>query len=161
MSSPNLQVLNLLLERASAERDAALQALQGALSQARAAHAQRGQLTGYREDYQQRWTQTFSRAPSTMDIVGCYQSFGQRLDQAITSQNHVTEHADQRVARARTALADAELRVASVRKLIERRLAQSRQQAERLEQRHADEFAARVHLQQRTSASALPSLGRL
>lgn len=155
MSIANLQVLNLLLDRAGADRDAAVQALQAAVSQAQAARAQHGQLAGYREDYQQRWTQAFSRAPSTMDIVGCYQSFGQRLDQAVTSQGHVAQHADQRVERARAAVAEAELRMASVRKLIERRQAEQRLRTQRQEQRTADEFAARVHRQRGLEAHPL------
>jgi flagellar FliJ protein len=147
MSAHSPQVLNILLERAAAERDAAALALQAALAQAAAARSQHGQLADYRQDYQQRWTQTFVRGASTMDIVGCYQSFSQRLDQAVSSQSQIAAHADQRVERARAAVTAAELRVASVRKLIERREAEQRQQHARQEQRAADEFAARVHRQ--------------
>ena len=112
--------LSLLLERAQAERDAAAQALHAATAQAEAARAQHGELTGYRQEYQQRWTQSFAQA-TTMDIVGCYQSFGQRLSQAVDTQGHVAQHADQRQDRARDALRQAELRVAALRQLIKRR----------------------------------------
>jgi flagellar FliJ protein len=137
--------LSLLLERAEAERDAAAQALHAASAQAQAARHQHGELAGYRQEYQQRWTQQFARS-TTMDIVGCYQNFGQRLDQAVTTQGHVAQHADQRQDRARDALRQAELRVAALRQLIKRREAEAQRADERREQRSADEFAARAHL---------------
>ncbi|HEY0954431.1 MAG TPA: flagellar export protein FliJ [Roseateles sp.] len=143
--------LSLLLERAEAERDAAAQALHAACAQAQAARHQHGELTGYRQEYQQRWTQQFANA-TTMSIVGCYQNFGQRLDQAVTSQGHVAQHADQRQERARDALRQAELRVAALRQLIKRREAETQRADERREQRATDEFAARAHL--RRSAHA-------
>lgn len=143
--------LSLLLERAEAERDNAAQALHAASAQAQAARAQHGELAGYRQDYQQRWTQSFAQA-TTMDIVGCYQSFGRRIDQAVDTQSHVANHADQRQNRARDALREAELRVAALRQLIARRQAEAAKADQRREQRASDEFAARVHL--RRSAHA-------
>lgn len=143
--------LSLLLERAENERDAAAQALHAASAQAQAARAQHGELAGYRQEYQQRWTQSFAQA-TTMDIVGCYQSFGRRIDQAVDTQNHVANHADQRQNRARDALREAELRVAALRQLIARREAEAAKAAQRHEQRAADEFAARAHLR-RTAAA--------
>jgi flagellar FliJ protein len=137
--------LSLLLERAEAERDAAAQVLHAASAQAQAARVQHGELAGYRQEYQQRWTQQFARS-TTMDIVGCYQNFGQRLDQAVTSQGNVAQHADQRQERARDALRQAELRVAALRQLIKRREAEAQRADERREQRATDEFAARAHL---------------
>ena len=106
MSSPNsssLQTLSILLERAEAERDEALKAWQQEQLRAAQAREQAGQLTQYRVDYQQRWSQHFARQ-GTMDIVGCYQNFGGKLDQAIDSQGQVSRHADVRVERARTML---------------------------------------------------------
>ncbi|PTT84708.1 flagellar export protein FliJ, partial [Pelomonas sp. HMWF004] len=143
--------MGLLLERAEGERDAAAQGLHAAIAQAQAARHQHGELTGYRQDYQQRWTQTFAQA-TTMNIVGCYQSFGHRLDQAVDTQGHVANHADQRQVRAREALRQAELRVAALRQLIARRQAEADKVVQRREQRATDEFAARAHL--RRSAQA-------
>ncbi len=152
MSASQLSVLNLLLERAGAERDAALGDLRAALGQAQAARAQAGQLLDYRHGYRERWTQNFSQR-TTMEIVGCYQSFGQRLDHAVDSQGHIAAHADQRVERARSALAAAELRVASIRKLIERRQLEAQHARQRQEQHANDEFAARVHASRSAAAS--------
>ncbi|MDR7334970.1 flagellar export protein FliJ [Roseateles asaccharophilus] len=143
--------LSLLLERAEAERDAAAQALHAASAQADAARHQHGELAGYRQEYQQRWTQQFASG-TTMSIVGCYQNFGQRLDQAVDTQGHVARHADQRQDRARDALRQAELRVAALRQLIKRREAEAQRANERREQRAADEFAARAHLRRMAHA---------
>jgi flagellar FliJ protein len=147
--------LTLLLERAANERDAAAQTLQAAQAQAHAARHQHDQLHSYREEFQLRWTGNFTQRAAAMDIVGCYQSFGQRLDQAVNSQGHVAHSADNRADHARQALLAAELRVAAIQKLIERRKLEQRQAAERLEQRQSDEFAARVHALRTASSSPL------
>lgn len=89
-----------------------------------------------------------------MDIVACYQSFGQRLNQAVDTQGHVAQHADQREERARDALRQAEMRVAALRQLIKRREAEAKAAADRREQRIADEFAARAHLHRSLHAHA-------
>ncbi len=151
MSATATDTLSLLLERAESERDAAAQALNAATAQAQAARAQHGELAGYRQEYQQRWTQSFAQA-TTMDIVACYQSFGQRLNQAVDTQGHVAQHADQRQTRARDALRQAELRVAALRQLIARRQAEAAKAAQRREQRATDEFAARAHLRRAAHA---------
>lgn len=145
MSSSATDTLSLLLERAEGERDAAARTLHTAGLQAQAARAQHGELSGYRQDYQHRWTQSFTQS-ATMEIVGCYQSFSRRLDQAVDTQGHVANHADQRQARAREALREAELRVAALRQLIARRQAEATKVLQRREQRDSDEFAARAHL---------------
>jgi flagellar protein FliJ len=145
MSASATDTLSLLLERAERERDAAARALHTAGLQAQAAQAQHGELSGYRQDYLQRWTQSFARG-TTMNIVDCYQSFGQRLDQAVCTQGHVASHAEQRQVRAREALREAEMRVAALRQLIARRQAEAAKAAQRREQRTSDEFAARAHL---------------
>jgi flagellar FliJ protein len=143
--SSNLQTLNILLERAEAERDEAQKALQEAQFRAAQAREQAGQLTQYRVDYQQRWSQQFARQV-TMDIVGCYQNFGGKLDQAIDSQGIVSQHADVRVERARAMLVEKEMRAAAISKLIERRLLESGRAAQRQEQKQTDEQAARASL---------------
>ncbi len=151
MSASSTDTLGLLLERAEGERDGAAQALHAAMAQAQAARAQHGELSGYRQDYQQRWTHSFTQS-TTMDIVGCYRSFGQRLDQAVDTQGHIAQHADQRQERARDALRQAELRVAALRQLIARRQAEAAKLAQRREQRASDEFAARAHLRRMAAA---------
>ncbi|WP_423601179.1 flagellar export protein FliJ [Roseateles sp. MS654] len=143
MSSSNLQALTVLLERAEAERDEALRLLQEAQARANAARHQHDQLAQYRTDYRTRWTQEFAQR-TTVHILGCYQNFGQRLDQAIGQQSGIADYADQRLSAARDMLRERELRVASVRKLIERRRAETLRTQMRQEQRATDEQAARA-----------------
>lgn len=143
MSSSNLQALTVLLERAEAERDDALKHLREAQARADAARHQHDQLNQYRQDYRDRWSQEFATR-TTVQILGCYQNFGVRLDQAIGQQSGIAEYADQRLVAARDVLREREMRVASVRKVIERRRAESMHRQMRQEQRATDEQAARA-----------------
>jgi len=143
MDTNNLQTLSVLLEHAETERDEALRDLQDASNRADQARAQADQLEQYRRDYQLRWNSEFSRQ-GTMDIVMCYQSFGSRLDQAISHQSQVVQHADSRVTIARELLTQRELRVLSVRKLIERRRQEMLGRLARQDQKSTDEQASRA-----------------
>jgi flagellar FliJ protein len=147
------QSLGTVLQHAEKERDQAQAALRRAEEHARRAQAQAEQLQGYRADYQRRWTQQFSRQ-GTMDIVQCYQSFTQRLDEALTQQTTLATHAGATVERLRQALLAAETRVASVRKLIERRQAEQRLAHDRREQRQTDETAQQIRWRQVQAAQA-------
>ena len=66
MSASSTDTLGLLLERAEGERDGAAQALHAAMAQAQAARAQHGELSGYRQDYQQRWTHSFTQSTTCL-----------------------------------------------------------------------------------------------
>ncbi|NRF68502.1 flagellar export protein FliJ [Aquincola sp. S2] len=134
--------LSTLLEHAEAERDAAITVLRNAEAAAAHAQAQAEQLQTYRSQYQQRWSTQFRQAGS-IELLQCYQGFGQRLDQAITQQSHTAAQAQNRVAQARAVLLEREQRVAAVRKLIERRGQEQRRVDDRREQRSTDEAASR------------------
>jgi flagellar FliJ protein len=139
----SLQTLNLLAERITAERDAAQTALAECIQRATQARNTAGELNQYRHDYEQRWGRQFAQA-GTMDIVQCYQNFSGRLSEAIRSQAQLAAQAESRVEAARTALLAVEMRLAAVKKLIERRVAEMQLHAQRQEQKASDEFAARV-----------------
>lgn len=136
------QSLTTLLDHAEAERDAALNALRNAEAGAAAAQAQLEQLQDYRTQYQQRWSAQF-RQSGTIEVLQCYQGFGQRLEQAITQQSQIAAQAESRLQQARTLLLEREQRVAAVRKLIERRQQEQLRIAGRREQRSTDEAAQR------------------
>ncbi len=140
---PALDPLMTLLGQAERERDGALAQLQRAIDAHRAAKAQADQLVAYRGEYEARFKDQFQRN-SSIGILQCYQGFSARLSQAIEQQQQITVRADQRMMQDRIALADHEMRVASVRKLLERRLREIRQAADRREQKQTDEFAARA-----------------
>ncbi len=140
-----LQPLLALLALAEAERDRSLAECRQAARAAEIAAQQADQLIGYRSDYEQRWTTRF-RTEGTMPVVHCYQGFMNRLGQAVSHQDQVIRTAAERLAAAEQSLRQHELRVASVRKLIERREQEMRLSADRREQKSTDEFAARAAL---------------
>jgi flagellar protein FliJ len=135
--------LNTLLEQAEAERNHALAAFNQTRARCDAAREQALQLDSYLADYQQRWSAQFARG-AALEIVRCYQGFAGRLDTAIAQQAQAVTLAQAAQARAGDTLTAHELRVASVRKLIERRVNAERQVADRREQKNADETAMRM-----------------
>jgi flagellar FliJ protein len=143
MSLESLTTLNLLLDRATQERDRLAGELRRGEDVALRARRQGEQLSTYRGEYLQRWGQQFGRG-GAIEIVHCYQSFMQRLDEAVSQQQRQVDAAEQGVAAVRQLLLQAELRVASVKKLIERRQAEARRLEERRDQRQTDETAQQL-----------------
>lgn len=138
----DLQPLLILLGQHDKQRDAARLEHQRAVAAAVAAEAQAAQLADYRREYEQRWKTEFARE-GKIEVVHCYQSFNQRLSLAVDQQAHAVKIAAAQAEHAMTRLAEAEMRCASVRKLIERRTLEQRLAADRREQKQSDEFAAR------------------
>jgi len=156
MNNPSLDPLMALLGQAERERDASLAAMQRAVEAHQAAQAQAEQLVAYRGEYEARFKEQFSRK-SSIDILQCYQGFSARLGQAIDQQQNIAGHAALKLEQARETLRDQEMRVVSVRKLLERRVTELRQMADRRDQKQTDEFAARAawnNLQQRPLSPA-------
>ena len=139
----DLQPLTILLGQSERQRDAALAEHQRAQLASDAAAAQAEQLRTYRREYEQRWSAQFARR-GQIELVHCYQSFMERLTQAVEQQARMAEPAAQRLAQALAALHAAEMRCASVRKLIERRVLEQRAATERREQKQTDEAATRA-----------------
>jgi flagellar FliJ protein len=155
MSNPSIDPLMALLGQAERERDSAKALLQQASDHARAAQSQAEQLVAYRGEYEARAREQFSQN-SSVSILQCYQGFSSRLSQAIDQQQQIALHAERKVEQAREGLVQQEMRVASVRKLLERRLTEQRLAADRRDQKQTDEFAARAawaQLQQRSVAA--------
>ena len=138
-----LQSLQVLLQREQQQCDAAQTALRRADDGARRAREQRDQLLGYRGEYQARWTAQFHQG-GTMDILMYYRSFMQRLDQAVALQTRQAELGELQLAQARRELMESERRVASVRKLIERRAAELAHAGRQRDQKQTDEQAQRM-----------------
>ena len=138
----SLQPLTALLAQAERERDDAWTQAQCAGEAEAAAAAQADQLVTYRREYEQRWSAQF-KTEGRIELVHCYRGFMDRLTQAVQQQQRVAAQAAQRHQQARAALAEQELRVASVRKLIERRRQELRISADRVEQKETDEFGSR------------------
>ena len=151
---PELHALTLLLGQNERQRDAAIAEHLRALAASRAAVAQAEQLRTYRQEYELRWQARFS-VEGWIELVVCYQGFMERLTQAVAHQARLVEQAALQVERAMAALTAAELRCASVRKLIERRTHEHRIAGERRDQKQSDEFAARAAWNRRTATGQL------
>lgn len=151
-----MQPLLTLLAQTERERDDALSAHQRTVATHQAAVAQAEQLVAYRREYEQRWGEQFSRQGS-IELVRCYQSFTTRLTQAVDHQQRAAQFAAQQVEAARETLLEHEVRVASVRKLIERRMQEAQLGSDRRDQKITDEFAARAAWN-RASALGAPRL---
>lgn len=141
-----LHALNLVLERATQERDRLAAELRRCEEQLARAREQGLQLVEYRSEYTQRWSMRLGHG-SSIEIVHCWHSFRQRLDEALQQQQRQIEHADRSTGEMRQRLLQAELRVAAIAKLIERRRAELVRTQSRHEQRQTDETAQRVALQ--------------
>jgi flagellar protein FliJ len=139
-----MSALHTLLAQAEAERDQARVALRRAEEQLNRQRAQADQLLAYRSEYQRRWGGQFAER-GAIEIVHCYQSFMQRLDEALLQQRQQSEAAAAQAERLRATLLSTEMRVASVRKLLERRQIELRRVQDRREQRQNDEAAQQLH----------------
>jgi flagellar protein FliJ len=136
--------LATLLELAERQRDAARSALMQAENHSNRALAQLDQLVAYQADYRARAPGTAGLA-APIELLRCHQGFMGRLDQALMQQREAVRNADLALHRGRQQLQQAELRVASVKKLIERRQAERSRAEARREQRHSDESAMHQH----------------
>lgn len=143
-----------LLEQAENERDAALARLRQADEAAQQARSQAEQLHAYREDYRRRAPALHGKAAS-IELVRCHQGFMQRLDQAIEQQRGQLAKLEQNAVAQRETVLEREIRVASVKKLIDRRADEARRHAARIEQRHTDETALRASLARPSEMGAL------
>jgi len=152
-----MDTLITLLEQAEAERNQALATFNHTRARCDAARHQALQLEAYRAEYRQRWSAQFAQG-AALEIVRCYQAFADRLEVAIAQQAHAVAQSQTAQVRAGDALSAHELRVASVRKLIERRVLAERQANERREQKADDEHAMRMSLAANGRRGALPGV---
>lgn len=135
-----METLALLLKHAEDERDRSMATFQTATVNQSSALAQLDQLLNYRRDCETRWQGQFTQQ-GQMELVRSYHGFMIRLTQAVEHQQLSVKQAAERLAAARAALRERELRVASVHKLIARRQLRVRSDAARREQKLNDERA--------------------
>ena len=139
----SLHPLTTLLAQTERERDLALADHLRAQTAHSTAEAQTEQLLSYRSEYEQRWRKQFA-SEGKIELVRCYQGFMERLSQAVEQQARTAEHTAQQAERAGNELRSVEVRCASVRRLIERRVRDLRADADRREQKQSDEQSARA-----------------
>jgi flagellar protein FliJ len=141
-----METLATLLDQAEQQRNIALAAFNQSRARRDEARTQARDLETYRNDYTSRWHGQFQRG-AALEVLRSYHQFAARLELAISQQAHALAVCEQALTRANDVLAAHELRVASVRKLIERRRLEQRQGVERHEQRATDEQAQRLRAQ--------------
>ncbi len=132
--------LQLVLAHAERQRDQALAALLQADEAVRRLRTQSDQLLAYRTEYRARGP-AGTQQSTPIDALRRHQEFMQRLEHALSQQTFALEAAELGAARQRTELVAQEMRVASARKLLERRHAEQQRAHSRLEQRRTDEAA--------------------
>jgi flagellar FliJ protein len=136
--------LATMLELAARQRDIERAALMQAEGASNRALAQLDQLAAYQAEYRTR-TPGLAGLAAPIELLRCHQGFMGRLDQAMLQQREAVQTADTELRRRRLLLQQAELRVASVQKLIERRQAEHARAEARREQRQTDESAMLRH----------------
>ncbi len=132
------QALATLIHHAERQRDEAMAALMQAEDAARRNLEQAEQLRTYRVEYAARSPARGGRS-APIELLRCHLDFMQRLEQALAQQQLQAEAAERHAAQSRHALLELETRVASVRKLMERRSKELRCVADRADQRRNDE----------------------
>ena len=137
----SLNALNVAVEAAARKRDAARQVLQDMQRVAQAGQAQLEQLGGYAQETQNRWGMQADSMVKPEVMYHHYQFIG-KLEHAIGLQSGVVQEQARRVEQARQALLEAELRLTSLRKVVERKQHELAIAQMRREQKQTDERAS-------------------
>lgn len=145
----SLGALSVAVDLASRKRDEARRVLQDAQRAQQAARDQMAQLEGYAQETQNRWGMRADAQVQPQVMYHHYQ-FMDRLHHAMGLQTTVVNDHEGRIAVAQQALLAAELRLASLKKLTEKRLKEFAQLQARRDQKQTDERAA---LQYRTASN--------
>jgi len=140
--------LSVAVDMAVRTRDEARKLLQGALHAQQSAQQQMAQLQGYAGETQDRWGLR-AHAQVQPEVMFHHYQFMERLHHAMGLQSSVVGNQVQRVQAAQKALLQTELRLASLKKLVDKRHAEWMQQQSRREQKQTDEQAG---LQYRNAA---------
>ena len=137
----SLNALVVAVEAASRKRDDARRVLQDAQAAQQAALAQLEQLEGYARETEARWGVKADTAMKPEVMYHHYQ-FMNRLGHAAGIQTGVVGDHAHRVEAARQALLQAELRLARLRKVVDKRRQELELAQMRREQKQTDERAA-------------------
>ena len=136
-----LNALTVAVEVASRKRDEARRLLQDAQGAQQAAQDQLNQLQGYARETEGRWGMRADAAVQPEVMFHHYQ-FMDRLGHAVGLQTGVVSDHASRVQDATRTLLDAELRLARLRQVVEKRQHDHERQQMRREQKQTDERAS-------------------
>jgi flagellar FliJ protein len=134
--------LLVAIDLATRRRDAAGQALAQVLRRHEDAVQQLTQLQNYACDTQGRWSVS-AQTSTSPQIVGHYYQFMDRLEQTVGLQQGVIAEVLRQCHAARQQLLDAEVALAGLTRLRDKRRQEQAQLAARREQRQTDAFASR------------------
>jgi len=137
----NLNSLAIAIDVAERKRDEARKVLQDTLAAQQAASAQLDQLQDYARETEARWGMKADTAMQPEVMYHHYQ-FMDRLGHAAGMQTGVVSDHAGRVETARRALLEAELRLASLRKVIDKRRHDLELVQTRRDQKQTDERAS-------------------
>lgn len=137
-----VRTLVVALDVARSRRDDAGLALAQMLRRQAGAQGQMDQLRSYAADTDARWS-VAAQSSANPQIVGHYYQFIERLEQTIILQQGVIADLQWQCQSARQVLIQAEVRVAGLNKLLEKRRSLLARAETRREQKSSDEFAAR------------------
>ena len=151
---PELNSVLLAIDVGTRQRDEAGKLMARVQRSWRGAQDQMEQLAAYAADTEAKWA-VAAQVRSTPEIVRHYYQFMERLQQAIALQGQALAGLDKELAAARKLLLEAEIRIASLNQLLEKkRSGIHRRQAVR-EQKQLDEFAAMQHRRLRSELDTL------
>lgn len=136
-----LNALQVAIEVAQRQRDGARQALLDLQRIAQAGQAQLDQLSHYAGETEQRWGMREGAAVQPEVMFHHYQFMG-RLEHTMAMQTDVVQAQQQRVTQARQRLLQAELRVQSLQKVLQRKQQELALAQQRREQKQTDERAS-------------------
>lgn len=139
--SSNLRALTVAVEAAERKRDDARRVLQDTQAAQQAARSQLDQLQDYARETEGRWGMKANTSVQP-EVLFHHYHFMARLDHAAGIQAGVVDSHASRVEAARRALLDAELRLASLRKVVDRRRREHELAQMRTDQKQTDERAA-------------------
>lgn len=144
-----LSALSVAVDLAERKRDEARRLLQDALRAQQAARNQMEQLQGYAQETQNRWGMR-ANAQVQPEVMFHHYQFMARLQHAMDLQTTVVASHDGRITAAQQALLATELRLASLKKLADKRRKEHELLQARRDQKETDERAA---LQYRSASS--------
>jgi len=136
--------LQVAIDLATRRRDDAGQALAQVVRRLEHAQLQMEQLRSYAADTSARWSVT-SQASATPQIVGHYYQFMERLDQTIEMQHGAIAEVQRQREAARQVLLEAEVRMAGLHRLLDKRHGEKVRAQDQRDQRQSDELAAQMH----------------
>ncbi len=138
---PQLRGLLLAIDLATRQRDAASAVFLQLQHSCFGAQNQMGQLESYATETESNWA-LGSRTSAQPEIMRHYDQFMERLQQAVDMQRAVVNEQLSAIAAARRALLEADIRVAGLKRLVEKRRASMARAQSGRDQKQLDDLSA-------------------